>query len=408
MTVTLADVEAAAERLRGQIERTPCLLSRTLSEITGCELWLKFENLQYTASFKERGAYNRLVELPEEARRRGVIAMSAGNHAQGVAYHARRRGIPATIVMPRFTPFVKIENTRRLGARVVLEGDDLDRAAAKAHALAAEEGLTFIHPYDDAAVIAGQGTVALEMLEAAPDLDALVVPIGGGGLIAGVAVAAKGVKPGIEVVGVEAALYPSVAEKLEGRPAGVGGPTIAEGIAVREPGGLTLPVIRDLVSDVLLVDEGAIEAAILQLLEVEKTVAEGAGAAGLAAITSYPERFRGRRVGTIVCGGNIDSRLLSAVILRGLVRTRRLVRLRVGVPDSPGSLARITATIAEAGGNVVDVVHQRAFSKLSVKLTDVDFTIEARGAAHADAITGALAGAGFAVQALGTDDGSGP
>src|SRR3954447_22119490 len=424
MTVTLADVEAAAERLRGQIERTPCLLSRTLSEITGCELWLKFENLQYTASFKERGAYNRLVELPHESgarapntgaaappeapRRLGVIAMSAGNHAQGVAYHARRLGIPATIVMPRFTPFVKVENTRRLGARVVLEGDDLDRAAAKAHALAAEESLTFIHPYDDAAVIAGQGTVALEMLEAAPDLDALVVPIGGGGLIAGVAVAAKGVKPGIEVVGVEAALYPSVAEKLEGRPAGVGGPTIAEGIAVREPGGLTLPIIRDLVSDVLLVDEGAIEAAILQLLEVEKTVAEGAGAAGLAAITSYPERFRGRRVGTIVCGGNIDSRLLSAVILRGLVRTRRLVRLRVGVPDSPGSLARITATIAEAGGNVVDVVHQRAFSKLSVKLTDVDFTIEAPGATHADAITGALAGAGFAVQALGTDDGSGP
>jgi threonine dehydratase len=408
MAVTLADVEAAALRLRGQVERTPCLLSRTLSEITGCELWLKFENLQYTASFKERGAYNKLVQLPEAARRAGVIAMSAGNHAQGVAYHARRLGIPATIVMPRFTPFVKVENTRRLGARVVLEGDDLDQAAAKAQALAAEEGLTFIHPYDDPAVVAGQGTVALEMLETAPDLDVLVVPVGGGGLIAGVATAAKGLRPSIEVVGVEAALYPSVKHRLEGQPAGAGGPTIAEGIAVKEPGLLTLSIIRELVSDVLLVGEGAIEAAVLQLLEVEKTVAEGAGVAGLAAIASYPERFRGRRVGTIVSGGNIDSRLLSAVILRGLVRTRRLVRLRVGVPDSPGSLARITATIAEAGGNVVDVVHQRAFSKLSVKLTDVDFTIEARGGSHADAITAALAGAGFAVQVLGADDGSGP
>jgi threonine dehydratase len=246
------------------------------------------------------------------------------------------------------------------------------------------------------------------MLQAAPDLDALVIPIGGGGLIAGVATAAKGLKPGIEVVGVEAALYPSVKQRLEGRPAGAGGPTIAEGIAVKEPGALTLPVIRRLVSDVLLVTEGDIEAAILRLLEVEKTVAEGAGAAGLAAIASAPERFRDRRVGIIICGGNIDSRLLSAVILRGLVRTRRLVRLRVGVPDSPGSLARITATIAEAGGNVVDVVHQRAFSRLSVKLTDVDFTIEARGGPHADAITAALVDAGFAVQTLGADDSSGP
>jgi threonine dehydratase len=345
MTVTLADIEAAARRLEGQIERTPCDLSRTLSEITGTEVWLKRENLQYTASFKDRGAYNRLVQLPEEARRRGVIAMSAGNHAQGVAYHARRLGIPATIVMPTFTPFVKVENTRRLGARVLLEGAGVDEAAVRAHALAEEEGLTFIHPFDDEAVIA---------------------------------------------------------------PAQAGGPTIAEGIAVKEPGGLTLPIIERLVHEVLLVEEGAIEAAILLLLEVEKTVAEGAGAAGLAALMSYPERFRGRKVGLIVCGGNIDSRLLSAVILRGLVRTRRLVRLRVGVPDSPGSLAQIASIIGEAGGNVVDVVHQRAFSKLSVKLTDIDFTIEVRGGSHADEIAAALAAAGFTADQLGPGDSSGP
>jgi threonine dehydratase len=408
MTVTLADIEAAARRLEGQIERTPCDLSRTLSEITGAEVWLKRENLQYTASFKDRGAYNRLVQLPEEARRRGVIAMSAGNHAQGVAYHARRLGIPATIVMPTFTPFVKVENTRRLGARVLLEGAGVDEAAVRAHALAEEEGLTFIHPFDDEAVIAGQGTVALEMLAAAPGLEVLIVPIGGGGLIAGIATAAKALKPGIEIVGVEAALYPSVERRLRGAPAQAGGPTIAEGIAVKEPGGLTLPIIERLVHEVLLVEEGAIEAAILLLLEVEKTVAEGAGAAGLAALMSYPERFRGRKVGLIVCGGNIDSRLLSAVILRGLVRTRRLVRLRVGVPDSPGSLAQIASIIGEAGGNVVDVVHQRAFSKLSVKLTDIDFTIEVRGGSHADEIAAALAAAGFTADQLGPGDSSGP
>lgn len=405
--VTLADVQAAAERLRGQVERTPCLHSRTLSEITGAEVWLKFENQQYTASFKDRGAYNKLVLLPEAARRAGVIAMSAGNHAQGVAHHARRLGIPATIVMPRFTPFVKVENTRRLGARVVLEGEGLDDAAAHAHAIAQAEGLTFVHPYDDRDVIAGQGTVALEMLEAAPDLEVLIVPIGGGGLIAGMAVAAKALRPDIEVVGVEAALYPSVERRLKGLPGAPGGPTIAEGIAVKEPGGLNLPIIADLVGDVLLVDEGAIEAAVLQLLEIEKTVAEGAGAAGLAALVAHPDRFRGRRVGLVICGGNIDSRLLSAVILRGLVRTRRLVRLRVGAPDSPGSLAKVATLIAENGGNVVDVAHQRAFSRLSVKLTDIDFTVETRGGGHADDIARALTAAAFTVHHLGPDDGTG-
>jgi threonine dehydratase len=406
--VTLADVEDAARRIEGHVERTPCRLSRTLSEITGAEVWLKFENLQYTASFKDRGAYNKLSRLPEDARGRGVIAMSAGNHAQGVAHHARRLGIPATIVMPTFTPFMKVENTRRLGARVLLEGEGVDEAGAIAHGIADAEGLTFVHPFDDGHIIAGQGTVALEMLAAAPDLDALIVPIGGGGLIAGMATAAKALRPGIEVVGVEAALYPSVERRRRGLPAQAGGPTIAEGIAVKEPGALTMPVIEEHVSDVLLVGEGEIEAAVLQLLEIEKTVAEGAGAAGLAALAANPGRFAGRRVGLVVCGGNIDSRLLSAVILRGLVRTRRLVRLRVGVPDSPGSLARVASTIADAGGNVVDVVHQRAFSKLSVKLTDIDFTVEARGGPHADEVAGALAAAGFAVQPLVSGEGSGP
>jgi threonine dehydratase len=403
MTVTIEDVRAAAKRLEGQIVHTPCLLSRTLSEITGAEVWLKFENLQYTASFKERGAYNRLSQLGPEQRAAGVIAMSAGNHAQGVAYHARRLGIPATIVMPRQTPFVKVENTRRFGARIVLEGEGVEDAAVHAAELGEQEGLALIHPFDDPAVIAGQGTVALEMLEAAPELDVLVVPIGGGGLIGGMATAAKAMKPGIEIVGVEAELYPSAYRRLRHLPGGAGGPTIAEGIAVKEPGGLTLPIIEHLVADVLLVEEAAIEAAVVQFLEIEKTVAEGAGAVGLAAVSNHPERFRGRRIGLVISGGNIDSRLLSAVILRGLVRTQRLVRLRVSVPDSPGSLARITATIAETGGNVVDVVHQRAFAKLSVKLADVDFTIETRTGEHAAEIVRALEEAGFAVVGLGMD-----
>lgn len=399
--VTLEDVQDARRRLEGQIACTPCLHSRTLSEMTGAEVWLKFENLQYTASFKERGAYNKLAQLTTAERAMGVVAMSAGNHAQGVAYHARRLGIPATIVMPRQTPFVKVENTRRLGAKVALEGEGVEEAAVEALALAAREGMTFIHPFNDPAVIAGQGTVALEMLKAAPDLDLLVVPIGGGGLIGGMATAAKGIKPELEVIGVEAALYPSTYQRLRGLPVTAGGPTLAEGIAVKEPGSLTFPIIKQLVDDVLLVEEAAIEAAILQLLEIEKTVAEGAGAAGLAALTSHPNRFRGRRVGLVLCGGNIDSRLLSAVILRGLVRTERLVRLRLGVPDSPGSLARIAGIIAEQGGNVVDVAHQRAFSKLSVKLADVDFTIETRTADHADEIASALELAGFSVTRLG-------
>ena len=400
LAVTLADVEAAALRLEGQVARTPCLLSRTLSDIYGAEIWLKFENLQYTASFKERGAFNRLAALSAEERRRGVVAASAGNHAQGVAYHARRLGIPATIVMPRETPFVKIENTEKLGARVVLHGHSVEEATAHALELAQREGLTFIHPYDDPRIIAGQGTIALEMLDQAPGLELLIVPVGGGGLISGIAVAAKGRRPDIEIFGVEAALFPSVRRLLQGREVAAGGPTIAEGIAVEQPGRLTLPIIRRLVDDVLLVEEARIEAAVLQLLEIEKTVVEGAGATGLAALVADPLRFRGRVVGLVLSGGNIDSRLLSGVILRGLVRTDRLVRLRVGLPDSPGSLARVATIIAENGGNIVDVSHQRAFSRLSVKQADVDFTIETRNAAHAREIEQALVAAGLSVYRL--------
>lgn len=400
MSLGLADVEAAAARLRGQIVETPFLHSATLSEMTGAELWLKFENLQYTASFKERGAYNRLVQLPEEARRRGVVAMSAGNHAQGVAHHGRRLGIPATIVMPEGTPFSKIEGTRRLGARVELAGQGVEEAAAFAHRLEAEEGFTFVHPFDDPQIIAGQGTLALEMLATKPDLDALLVPVGGGGLVGGMAVAAHGLRPDIEIVGVEAALYPSVQRRLAGLEPASGGATIAEGIAVKQPGGLTLPLIREHVAEMLLVAESAIEAAVLAFLEIEKTVVEGAGAVGLAAVQSFPERFRGRRVGLVLSGGNIDSRLLSACILRGLVRTERLVRLRVGIPDSPGSLAQVTAVIGDAGGNVIDVEHQRAFSQRSIKQADVDFTIETRNAAHAETIGAALTQGGFAVVRL--------
>jgi threonine dehydratase len=397
---TLADIQAAAARIAGQVARTPCLHSRTLSEIHGCEVWLKFENLQYTASFKERGALNRLLALAADERSRGVVAASAGNHAQGVAYHASRLGIRAVIVMPRSTPFVKIENTRKLGGEVRLYGESVEEATAQALEIARREGLVFIHPYDDPLVIAGQGTLALEMLEQVPGLEALVVPVGGGGLIAGMATATKALRPEIRIIGVEAALFPAVQRLLAGESEVPGGPTIAEGIAVKSPGRLTLPVIRALVDEIRLVDEASIEAAVLELLEIEKTVVEGAGAVTLAVIADDPAAFRGRRVGLVLSGGNIDSRLLSAVILRGLVRTDRLVRFRVGLPDSPGSLARVTSLIAEAGGNIVDVVHQRAFSRLSVKQADVDFTIETRNAAHVQDIRSALERAGFAVRRL--------
>jgi threonine dehydratase len=397
MTVTLAEIEAAAEVLQGHVVRTPCLRSARLSEVLNAEVTLKLETLQHSSSFKDRGALVKLASLSDAERRRGVIAMSAGNHAQGVAYHATRLGIPATIVMPKLTPFVKVEKTAQFGAKVLLEGDSVDEAADYAQKLAAERDLTFIHPYDDPAIIAGQGTIGLEMLADVPDLEVLVVPIGGGGLISGVATAAKALKPDIEIIGVQAAACPSMYRRRAGLPEAPLRPTIAEGIAVKRPGKLTLPIVKALVGDILLVEEDAIEAAILCLLEVEKLVVEGAGAAGLAAVTSEPARFAGRRIGLILCGGNIDLRLLSVVILRGLVHSRRLISIQVDMPDAPGNLAKVAALIGEAGGNILEVEHQRAFSPLSIKSTGVDFIIETRNAEHANEVVTTLRAAGFHV-----------
>jgi threonine dehydratase len=400
MAVGFADIEAAARTLAGQVVRTPCLRSERLSELLGCDITLKFETFQHSSSFKDRGALVKLASLSEDERARGVIAMSAGNHAQGVAYHATRLGIPATIVMPKLTPFVKVEKTTQFGARVLLEGDSVDEAADYAHRLAAERDLTFIHPYDDPLIIAGQGTIGLEMLTDAHELEALVVPIGGGGLISGVAIAAKALKPEVEIIGVQAAACPSMYRRRAGLPEAPLRPTIAEGIAVKNPGDLTLPIVRELVDDILLVEEDAIEDAILALLEVEKVVVEGAGAIGLAALTAYRERFAGRRVGLVLCGGNIDLRLLSVVILRGLVHSKRVISIRVGMPDAPGNLARAAALIGEAGGNILEVAHQRAFSPLSAKSSEVSFIVETQNAAHATEVVTALRAAGFEVRIL--------
>jgi threonine dehydratase len=390
MPLTLDDVRAAAQRIGGAVERTPCLRSRTLSRLTGAEVWLKFENLQFTAAFKERGALNKLLLLGEAGRKRGVIAMSAGNHAQGVAYHAARLGARAVIVMPRGTPNTKLRSTQVLGAEVVLEGDTLAEAARHAHELAAREGLTFIHPYDDPAVVAGQGTVALEMLEQAPALDVLVVPVGGGGLIGGMAVAAKALKPAIEVIGVESKSWCAMYQRLHGLPVEVGGDTIAEGLAVRDVGELPLTLLQDFKTQILLVEEETIERAIVALIEIEKTVAEGAGAAGLAALLEHPARFAGRRVGIPICGGNIDTRVLSAVLMRGLVRDGRLVRLRVVMPDIAGSLAKVAAMIGAAGGNIMEVQHQRVFGTASIKSPEVEFVVETRDREHSQALLAAL------------------
>ena len=388
--ITVQDVRAAAARIQGAVERTPCLPSRTLSRLTGCELHLKFENLQFTASFKERGALNKLLSLSDVERKRGVIAMSAGNHAQAVAYHASRLGIPAVIVMPKGSPNTKIKNTQVHGAEVVVEGDTLAEAAAHARELEKREGLTFIHPYDDPAIIAGQGTVALEMLEQAPELEMLVVPIGGGGLISGMAVAAKAIRPAIEIFGVESRAYSAMYQRLQGLPIEVGGDTIAEGMAVRDVGDLTFSILKSFALQVLLINEETIERAIVALVEIEKTVAEGAGAAGLAALLEHPGRFAGKRVGIPICGGNIDSRLLSAVLLRGLMRDGKLVRLRVVMTDIAGSLAKVTTMIGDAGGNIVEVQHQRVFGVTSVKSPEVEFLIETRDREHTQAIVAAL------------------
>jgi threonine dehydratase len=393
--LAFTDIEAAARRLQGQLLDTPCVASKTLSQITGADVFLKFENLQYTASFKERGACNKLAQLSAEEGRRGVVAMSAGNHAQGVAYHAQRLGLRAVIVMPRFTPGVKIERTRGFGAEVVLHGDTLDESRSHALALAEREGLVFIHPYDDEAIVAGQGTVGLEMLHAVPDLDTLIVAIGGGGLIAGMATAARAIKPGIEIIGAQTSRFPAMVNAIKGTHHPQGSSTIAEGIAVGTPGVIPQAIIKRLVDDLVLVDEGDIEQAMVMLLEIEKTLVEGAGAAGLAALLKYPERFKGKKVGLVLCGGNIDPLLLAAIIERGMVRAGRLARIRVSARDVPGSLARITATVADAGANIDEVHHQRAFTMLAAQNVDIELVLQTRGREHIGQVLAVLQAAGF-------------
>ena len=397
--ISLADIEAAREVLQGHVANSPCMHSRTLSEITGAEIYLKFENLQFTASFKERGALNKLVSLNAQQKKNGVIAASAGNHAQGVSYHATRLGIPSTIVMPKFTPNVKVEMTQRHGADVVLFGENFDEAKAHALQLATERNLEFVHPYDDEKVIAGQGTIALEMLESFPQLDTLCIAIGGGGLISGMATAAKAIKPGIDIVGVEMLRFPSMAALINGTAATFGQSTIAEGIAVKEPGKITREIVKRLVSDILLVDEGDIEEAIVMLLEIEKTVVEGAGAATLAALLQHRARFAGKHVGLVLCGGNIDPLMLAEIIQRGMVRSGRLSRLKVELRDMPGALARIAGVIADANANIEEVHHQRAFTNLPVQSAEVEFVLKTRNAAHVQEIVERLSVAGFTAYA---------
>ncbi len=397
MSLTLKDVQVAADRLRGNILMTPCTYARTLSQITGAEVFLKFENLQFTASFKERGALNKLLSLSTAERRRGVIAMSAGNHAQGVAYHAKRLGIPAVIVMPRHTPNVKVEHTRAHGAEVILFGDAFDDAKSHTKKLAGKRKLTLVHPYDDELVMAGQGTIALEMIEQQPALETLIVPIGGGGLISGIAVAAKGVKPNIEIAGVQSERFPAMRQLIQRKPVECARYTVAEGIAVKNPGKLTRRIVEKLVSDILLVGEGELEDAILLLLQVEKTVVEGAGAAGLAALLKNKSRFRKKKVGLLLSGGNIDLMILSSIIQRGLARNGQLVRLRVETRDVPGELARVSAILGQTGGNIVEVHHQRAFSTRPLQTAMVDFILQTRGLDHLDEIVTALKSASYHV-----------
>jgi len=380
--VTIEAIRAAADRLAGHVEVTPCLHSRTLSQITGAEVYLKFENLQFTGSFKERGALNKIAQLTPTARAQGVIAVSAGNHAQGVAYHAQRLGIPAVIVMPRFTPMVKVERTRGFGAEIVLAGETFDDAKVEAAALARTRGLTMVHPYDDLDVIAGQGTVALEMLREQPQIDCLCVAIGGGGLISGMASAARALKPSIDVVGVQTEQFPSMYAAFKGVAMPSATATLAEGIAVKEPGELTRAIVQRLVNDIVLVSEGDIEQAIVMLLEIEKTVVEGAGATGLAALMRHRARFAGRKVGLILCGGNIDPMVLADIIERGMVRAGRLARIRVHTRDVPGELARAATLIGQAGANIEEVQHQRAFTTLPVQNAELEFVLQTRGPDH--------------------------
>ncbi len=403
--ITLDDIEAARDRLRGAIVETDCDWSRTLSDIVGCTIWLKFENLQFTASFKERGALNRLSALSLDERAQGVVAMSAGNHAQGVAYHARRLAIPTTIVMPVNTPTVKVVNTRRHGAEVILRGETVEEAAAFARKYGRGRGLTFIHPYDDPLVIAGQGTIALEMLGAAPEIDTLVVPIGGGGLISGMAIAAKALKPDLQVIGVQAELYPSMYNAVEGASLPMRGDTLAEGIAVKVPGKITEPIVRELVDGILLVSEPEIERAVSQLITIEKTVVEGAGAACLAAVRAAPERFKGRNVGLVLTGGNIDTRLLAGVLTRELAREGRLSQLSIDLADRPGQLARVANLLGEAGANIVEVYHQRVFTDLPAKGALLEVVIETRDRGHLEETVGRLKAAGLEVELRGNSGG---
>lgn len=395
--VTIEDVRAAHARIRDSIVRTPTFISKTLSELTGATVYLKFENLQFTAAYKERGALNTLLQLDEAARAKGVIAASAGNHAQGLAYHAHRLGIPATIVMPTNTPIVKVTQTEGHGAKVVLQGDTFDAAYAHARQLEQECGFTFVHPFDDARVIAGQGTVAVEMLEDVPTIDTFLTPIGGGGLISGMAVVAAAADHPIEVVGVEAELYPSMYNRINGTQYPCAGDTLAEGIAVKEPGGITSAMVRELVDEIVLVSERSLEQAVSLLLQIEKSVVEGAGAAGLAALLEHPDRFKGKTVGVVLCGGNIDTRLLANVLLRDLARSGRLARLRIRLQDQPGALFNVVRIFSDQRVNIIEVYHQRVFTTLPAKGLITDIECEARDRAHLDRLVAALKAADYEV-----------
>jgi threonine dehydratase len=397
LPLTIDDVRAAAQRIAGAVVRTPTMHSQTLSNIVGTEIWLKFENLQFTAAYKERGALNALLQLTQEQRDRGVIAASAGNHSQGLSYHGTRLGVPVTIVMPRTTPSVKIMQTESVGGNVVLEGETFDDAYAHARQLEKERNLTFVHPFDDPHVAAGAGTVALEMLEDAPEIDCLVVPIGGGGLISGMSTVAKAQDRPIEVIGVEAALYPSMYGRINGTPMACGGDTLAEGIAVKEPGEFTAQVIADKVDDIMLVEEAELERAVSLLLQIEKTVVEGAGAAGLAAVLAHPERFAGKKLGLVLCGGNIDPRLLANVLLRDLARSGRLARLRITLQDRPGALYKVMKEFDAHNVNIIEIYHQRIFTSLPAKGLITDIECEARDKEQIDALVAALRASGYAV-----------
>ncbi len=405
MTVTLADIEAARRVIAGHVLRTPCLPSPRLSALTGADICVKYENLQATGSFKERGAINRLASLTDAEKRRGVIAMSAGNHAQAVAYHATRMGIASTIVMPEPTPYVKVAATEAHGARVVLHGETISEAEERAMRFVTDDGLVLVHPYDDAQVIAGQGTIGLELLEDAPDLDVLIVPIGGGGLISGIATAAKTLKPDIEIVGVEALLYPSMANAVQGKQRPVGGTTIAEGIAVKNVGKLTRPIVKELVSDILLVDEQALERAVNAFLTLQKTMAEGAGAAGLAAVLAEPARFKDRRVGLVLCGGNIDPRVAASIMVRELERDDRIVSYRIAIQDRPGTLGIISSLLGKLGANILEVHHRRLFLDMPARGARLDVTVETRDRTHAQSIERVLRDEGYTVERIDTGAG---